>query len=446
MIKIYVLILISLVPFLKYRNTLVILSLILIILRFFCSHYLDFFYFSYNFFWDPLSIPLIRLLVLITILIALSSLSNKKMLIFKKWFIFTILGLQFILTIAFRVKNFIIFYILFESSLVPTFILILGWGNQPERVQAGIYILIYTVFASLPLLVSILIWCKSIHSSSFFILVSSINNSLLYYLLAFFIRLAFLVKLPLYLIHLWLPKAHVEAPVSGSMILAGVLLKLGGYGIIRLSFKINTLFYSINHFILSWSLIGGVIAALICLFQRDIKFLIALSSVAHIAIVIARIITLSYWGINGAQFIIIGHGLCSSGLFCLANIVYERIKSRRIFLLKGLQTFIPSFAIGWFLLCTSNISAPPSLNLLGEINSISSLLSWSFICSFLLYILVFLAAAYSLFLYRQTQHGKLTFLVTPFGSPSLREWLLLASHWLPLNLLFTCPEVYQIFV
>lgn len=153
-------------------------------------------------------------------------------------------------------------------------------------------------------------------------------------------------------------------------------------------------------------MIGGVIIAVTCLFQSDIKFLIALSSVAHISIVIARALTFSGWGINRALLVIIGHGFCSSGLFCAANIVYERVNSRSLYLLKGLRAIIPSFSIIWFILCTSNIAAPPSLNLLGEIIRMLSIYSFSSILLIALIILTFLSASYSLYLFRQTQHGK----------------------------------------
>lgn len=446
MIKICLIILFILTSLIKTIPTLILLTTLLVVLAFYSSHYLDFFLLNHNFSWDSLSMSLIRLSILIFIIIILSRISNKIILIFEQSFNLLLLILLVILFISFSVNNLIIFYILFESSLIPTFILILGWGNQPERIQAGIYILIYTVFASLPLLVTAIVLSKITGRASFFILQFFRVEYITSYLVSFLLILAFSVKLPLYLVHLWLPKAHVEAPVAGSIILAAILLKLGGYGLIRVSTGISYIYYPINSFILRWSLTGGVIAALICLFQRDVKFLIALSSVSHIAIVIARAISFSSWGINGAQFIIIGHGLCSSGIFYVANIVYERVGSRRLFILKGIQTCSPVLAIAWFLLCTSNISAPPSLNLLGEINSISSLLAWSVNLSPILASLVFLAAAYSLFLYSQLNHGKPTSLIHLFNTPSLREWLILLFHWAPLNLIFLAPWTLQIFI
>lgn len=156
---------------------------------------------------------------------------------------------------------------------------------------------------------------------------------------------AFVVKLPMFIVHLWLPKAHVEAPVAGSMVLAGVLLKLGGYGLLRVSGIFIRVANRFSWFWVSLGVIGGVLVRLICLRQTDIKALIAYSSVAHMGLVLAGIRTLGVWGARGAVVVMVGHGLCSSGLFCLANVVYERLGSRRLYIRKGLLNFIPSIAL-----------------------------------------------------------------------------------------------------
>jgi NADH-ubiquinone oxidoreductase chain 4 len=232
----------------------------------------------------------------------------------------------------------------FEGSLIPTLFLILGWGYQPERVQAGIYLLFYTLLASLPLLVAIFYIYSQVGRLFIpFILKDLLveGSSLLYLAIIF----AFLVKMPMFLVHLWLPKAHVEAPVRGSIILAGVLLKLGGYGLLRMFNLLTPLGIKLNYLWVSVSLVGGCLVRFICLRQTDLKALVAYSSVAHIGLVLGGLITLNYWGICGAFTLIIAHGLCSSGLFCLTNISYERLGSRSLIINKGLLNFIPSIAL-----------------------------------------------------------------------------------------------------
>lgn len=319
---------------------------------------------------------------------------------------------------------------------MPTLFLIIGWGYQPERLQAGVYLLFYTLLASLPIIVSIFYYYDYFNSLAFFMF-RDIGNVFTYMCM----NIAFLIKVPIYFVHLWLPKAHVEAPVAGSIILAGVMLKLGGYGLMRIIPLFISVGIKINYIIIVVRLVGGFLVSIVCLRQIDIKALIAYSSVAHIGLVLSGIITLTCWGLGGGLVIIVAHGLCSSGLFCLANISYERLFSRSLFINKGLINLIPRISLWWFIFSCCNIAAPPSLNLIGEIILINRLVSWSYLTIMFISLVSFFGAAYSLYLYSYTQHGKVGGNFYSFSRGLICEYLLLLLHWVPLNVLILKREI-----
>nr|AIW06177.1 NADH dehydrogenase subunit 4 [Ideopsis vulgaris] len=387
---------------------------------------------SYMLGCDMISFGLILLSIWVSALMIMASESLMKLNFYLGFFMMNIMLLMIMLYLTFSMMNLFMFYLFFEGSLIPTLMLIIGWGYQPERIQAGMYLLFYTLFASLPLLMGIFFIYNTMNSMMIYFL-KFYNYEMIYLYLS--LILAFLVKMPMYFVHLWLPKAHVEAPISGSMILAAIMLKLGGYGLLRVMIILQKIGFKMNFIFVVISLIGGLLISMKCFCQIDMKSLIAYSSVAHMSMVIGGIMTMNYWGFIGAYIMMMGHGLCSSGMFCLSNINYERLMSRSLFLNKGLMNLMPSMSMWWFLMMSSNMAAPPSLNLMGEISLINSLISWSWLTMMMLIMISFFSAGYSLYLYSYMQHGEYNLGIYSFYSGVSREYLMLCLHWLPLNLL-----------
>lgn len=305
-----------------------------------------------------------------------------------------ILSLRLIFYVFFTNNSFLGFYIIFELSLIPIFILVIGWGYQPERMKARISLLFYTLTGSLPLL-------------GFFIYIGSkferyslridVVQPLMSNFLSFAALTAFLIKTPLFIAHLWLPKAHVEAPVFGSILLAALLLKLGTFGVFIYLEFLNLSTSGILVF--SIALVSTVLVRAICFRLLDIKIIVAYSSVAHIGIVLFLIYLSNSSRLQRAVLIMLSHGFRSAGLFFIAHIQYLRSHSRALLVNKIIIANLPRITLAWFLVICLNLAAPPTINLLAELLIIINIALQLKIFRILLVLGVILSSVYSLVIY-----------------------------------------------
>nr|YP_010963328.1 NADH dehydrogenase subunit 4 [Oxyurichthys ophthalmonema]WAB46124.1 NADH dehydrogenase subunit 4 [Oxyurichthys ophthalmonema] len=395
---------------------------------------------------DPLSSPLLVLTCWLLPLMILASQNhtaaepgNRQ-----RTYISLLISLQIFLIMAFSATEVILFYVMFEATLVPTLLLITRWGNQAERLNAGTYFLFYTLAGSLPLLVALLLLQNA---------AGTLSLLTLQYTPAFPMLstadkiwwagclLAFLVKMPLYGMHLWLPKAHVEAPIAGSMVLAAVLLKLGGYGMMRMMIMLEPITKELSYPFIILALWGVIMTGSICLRQTDLKSLIAYSSVGHMGLVAGGILIQTPWGFTGALILMIAHGLTSSALFCLANTNYERTHTRTMVLARGMQIVLPLTTTWWFIASLANLALPPLPNLMGELMIVTSLFNWSWATLALTGGGMLITAGYSLYMFLMTQRGPLPQHMIALEPAHTREHLLIALHLIPLLLLVSKPEL-----
>nr|YP_003127027.1 NADH dehydrogenase subunit 4 [Psenes cyanophrys]BAH97918.1 NADH dehydrogenase subunit 4 [Psenes cyanophrys] len=395
---------------------------------------------------DPLSTPLLVLTCWLLPLMILASQNHTALepINRQRMYITLLTSLQIFLILAFSATEIIMFYVMFEATLIPTLVIITRWGNQTERLNAGTYFLFYTLAGSLPLLVALLLLQNSTGTLSLLTLQYSAPLQLVSYADKLWwagCLLAFLVKMPLYGVHLWLPKAHVEAPIAGSMVLAAVLLKLGGYGMMRMMTMLEPLTKELSYPFIVFALWGVIMTGSICLRQTDLKSLIAYSSVSHMGLVAAGILIQTPWGFTGALILMIAHGLTSSALFCLANTNYERTHSRTMVLARGLQMVLPLMTTWWFIASLANLALPPLPNLMGELMIITSLFNWSYWTLLLTGTGTLITAGYSLYMFLMTQRGPLPAHIISLDPSHSREHLLMALHLLPLALLILKPEL-----
>jgi len=351
---------------------------------------------------ENLKIDRVRLwIILLSIFILVGSVFSEFKLTFPFYFIITVLF------IVFLSDNILTFFFLFESTVLPIIYVILNEGKRQERLKAAFYIFAYMMFGSFPLLFFLfIVWKNDVY---FF---SNYNFKLRFTFFPIFARiiLAFLVKIPVYFFHSWLPKAHVEASTIGSVFLASLLLKLGSFGLYRFLYSIQWLNFSF--FFISLGLVAFLFRRMLCLLQTDLKVIIAFSSIVHIRLNIALLSRLKENTCLSFLLVNLRHSFISGSIFLGFGINYRWIKRRSNILLKGLSLILPSFGFIWLLVCLFNRSLPPSIGFVGEVlivNLIYSLINESILSIFFLVLGFFFIGFYCLVIYSLVIHGKAIF-------------------------------------
>lgn len=378
-------------------------------------------------------------LVPICILVGWSNIKN-----YKKEYIIAFLVLESFMIAVFCMLDLLLFYVFFESVLIPMFIIIGVWGSRQRKIQAAYQFFLYTLLGSLFMLLAILLIFFQTGTTDLQILLTTEFSERRQILLWIAFFASFAVKVPMIPVHIWLPEAHVEAPTAGSVILAGILLKLGTYGFLRFSipmFPEATLYFT--PFIYTLSVLAILYTSLTTIRQIDLKKIIAYSSVAHMNFVTIGMFSLNLQGIEGSILLMLSHGLVSSALFLCVGSLYDRHKTRLVRYYGGLVSTMPIFSVIFLFFTLANMSLPGTSSFIGEFLILVGVFQRNSLIATLAAIGMILGAAYSLWLYNRVVFGNFKpNYITKFSDLNRREVFIFIPFIIGVIWMGIYPEIF----
>jgi len=359
-----------------------------------------------------------------------------------------LLLIELFLLVIFSVLDLFLFYIFFEAILIPMYLLIGMWGSRERKIRAVYLFFFYTLCGSIMMLIGILYIYSVAGTLNLEYLLSfefSKTEQIVLWLCFF---LSFASKIPMFPFHIWLPEAHVEAPTVGSVLLAGILLKLGVYGFLRFSitlFSSASLFFS--PFVYLLSVLGVLYASMSAIRQTDLKRIIAYSSIAHMNLVTIGIFSFNILGLEGAILQSVSHGFVSGGMFLLIGILYDRYHSRFLYYYGGLVHMMPIYAIFFLIFTLANIALPGTSSFVGEFLILAGIYKTNVVASMISALGVILCGAYSLWLYNRVIFGNLKVeYTTQFIDMNSREFLVLFPLFISIFIMGIYPSFFTFFI